>query len=287
MTYRWNTNIPKAENGGILFFLIHHRLSSTRAAFSRSVSRPSSCLLQREWTDQTRVQCEGAFGKHRPSLWLKAAESRHCSADSYKNISDSSSSPLCTQCSDRSLPPSPESLMRRHFFFCTSCSSFRAAVFFDSTLSRLFRSSTQALMSCRNDDKNLELKPNQGWGERTVNFTGASAGLHHVCTFFKLNLLIPEDDFYSEIIVLCQNKNILLGPYSNVWDWLFCTKFLFWNDVTDRTDGSGSQRKLKQRFKFMNNVGKSTLFEKIVALLYLTAQFSLGALIPDTSTKLE
>lgn len=82
-------------------------------------------------------------GKH-------GAESCHCSTVfSHKNMRDSSSSPSCTQCSDRSLPPSPG--VRRHFF-CTSCSSFRAAMFFGSTLSRLFRSSTQALTSCRNDN---------------------------------------------------------------------------------------------------------------------------------------
>lgn len=53
---------------------------------------------------------------------------------------------LRTQRGDRSSPPA-ESLMCPHFFFCTSCSSFTAAVFFGSTLSRLFRSSTQALTS--------------------------------------------------------------------------------------------------------------------------------------------
>lgn len=90
---------------------------------------------------------------------------------------------LCTQCSGRSLPRSPGSLMCHHFFFCTSCSSFRAAVFFGSTLSRLFRSSTQALMSCRNHNESLELKTEPGRRVPTVHLqadvgiAGASTSL--------------------------------------------------------------------------------------------------------------
>lgn len=66
---------------------------------------------------------------------------------------------LCTVQWQTLTAVSRDPLMCLHFFFfCTSCSSFRAAVFFGSTLSRLFRSSTQALTSCRNDNGNFKLK---------------------------------------------------------------------------------------------------------------------------------
>lgn len=114
-------------------------------------------FVQWEWSDQTRVQCQGAFGKHRPSLWLRlnCVTARLFAVAWLLSKQVIRRRPFCKQRSDRSLPPSQEALMRCHFFFCTSCSIFMAAMFFGSTLSRVFRSSTQALMSCRNDNKNL------------------------------------------------------------------------------------------------------------------------------------
>lgn len=39
--------------------------------FSRSISKPSLCLFQRELTDQTGVQRDGAFGKQQAGLGFK------------------------------------------------------------------------------------------------------------------------------------------------------------------------------------------------------------------------
>ena len=141
------------------FFLIHPRFSSTRAAFSRRDSRPNSRLFQ----GSRRIK--NGFRRKRELLGNagQVSDLKRLNRVTVRSAvfcrTDSSSKHPLPLLSVRSAVTDPYRRLqspscRAHFFFCTSCSIFRPAVLFGSTLSRLFRFSSQALMSCRNDNEN-------------------------------------------------------------------------------------------------------------------------------------
>ena len=122
--------------------------------------------------DRAHARREAAFGKRSLSSglgsgWIVSLLGRFASPDSHKNITD-----FGEHFNARSAATDSHRCISH--FFCTSSSIFRAAVFFGSTFSSLFRSATQVLMSC---DRNMELN------SRRLSWDMQQVSLHSTLTY--------------------------------------------------------------------------------------------------------